>query len=201
MILVLSRYISLLFTPFYLPVMGLIAMFTFSYLSLLPTMYKLMVLLMVYCSTVLLPTTLIRLYRHYQGWSLVRLVSREGRVVPYIISIACYFMCFYLMNMLHVPHMMSSIVVAAIAIQVVCAMINQRWKISTHTAAIGGTTGAVVAFSFIFGFYPLWWLCVLIILAGMVGTGRLMLRLHTLGEVVGGFLVGAVVGYFAVIWS
>lgn len=201
MILVLSRYISLLFTPFYLPVMGLIAMFAFSYLSLLPTMYKLMVLLMVYCSTVLLPTTLIRLYRHYQGWTLLRLVSREGRVVPYIISIACYFMCFYLMNVLHVPHMMSSIVVAAIAIQVVCAMINQKWKISTHTAAIGGTTGAVVAFSFIFAFYPLWWLCVLIILAGMVGTGRLMLRLHTLGEVVGGFLVGAVVGYCAVIWS
>lgn len=142
-LLILARYISLLFTPFYLPIMGLMALFIFSYLSMLPLMYKAMVLVIVYIFTALMPTTLIHLYRHYQGWSVLKLFSREGRMIPYIISIACYFACFYVMNMLHMPHFMSSIVVAAIAIQIICALINNRWKISTHTAAIGGTTGAV----------------------------------------------------------
>lgn len=200
-LLILARYISLIFTPFYLPLMGLMALFIFSYLSMLPLLYKGMVLLIVYIFTVLLPTTLIHLYRHYQGWSLLKLFSREGRMIPYIISIACYFACFYLMNTLHMPHFMSSIVVAAIAIQIICALINNRWKISTHTAAIGGTTGAVVAFSLIFGFYPLWWLCFLIILAGVVGTGRMLLRLHSLGEIVGGYIVGVFAGFGAVILS
>jgi membrane-associated phospholipid phosphatase len=122
-------------------------------------------------------------------------------VVPYIISIICYVTCFYLMNVLHIPHFMSSIVVAAIAIQIICAIINNRWKISTHMAAIGGTTGAVAAFALLFSFNPLWWLCTLFILAGVVGTGRMLLRLHTLGEVVGGFVIGVLAGYLAVIYS
>ncbi len=190
MILLMARYISLVFTPFYLPMMGLVALFMFSYLSMMPLAYKLFVLLTTYCFTVLIPTTLIHLYRKYQGWSLLKLVSREGRMIPYLISIMSYTACFFTMNAMHFPHFMSSIVMAAIVVQLICAQINQWWKISTHTAAIGGTTGAVVAFSLIIGFYPLWWFCILLILAGVVGTGRMLLRLHTLGEIVGGYLVG-----------
>ena len=197
----MARYISIAFTPFYLPIMGLIALFMFSYLAFLPWTYKGMVLLLVWIFTCLLPVWLIRLYRHYQGWPVLKLLTREGRVVPYIISIICYFTCFYLMNVLHIPHFMSSIVVAAIAIQIICAIINNRWKISTHMAAIGGTTGAVAAFALLFSFNPLWWLCTLFILAGVVGTGRMLLRLHTLGEVVGGFVIGVLAGYLAVIYS
>lgn len=201
MLLILARQVSLVFTPFYLPLMGLIALFAFSYLSMLPLLYKAMVLLIVWMFTALMPTTLIHLYRHYQGWSLLRLITREGRMVPYFLSIACYIGCFYIMNAMHIPHFMSSIVVAALAVQIPCALINNFWKISTHTAAIGGTTGAVVAFSLIFGFYPLWWLSFLIILAGIVGTSRTLLRLHTLGEVLGGYLLGLIAGFTAVILS
>lgn len=200
-LLILAQYTSLIFTPFYLPIMGLMALFIFSYLNMLPLMYKAMVLLIVYIFTILLPHTLIHLYRHYQGWSVLKLVTREGRMIPYIISIASYFACFYLMNTLHLPHFMSSIVVAAIAIQIICAIINNWWKISTHTAAIGGTTGALTAFSIIFGFYPLWWICILILLAGIVGTGRMLLRLHSLGEIVGGYIVGVMAGFIAVMMS
>ena len=38
---------SMIFTPFYLPIVGLIALFIFSYMSLLPMMYKLVMLAMV----------------------------------------------------------------------------------------------------------------------------------------------------------
>lgn len=201
LLLLLARYISIIFTPFYLPLMGLLALFLFSYLSMLPLLYKAMVLLVVWLFTCIAPTSFIRLYQHYQGWSVLKLISREGRAVPYIISIGCYFACFYLMNMVHIPHFMSSIVLAALAIQIPCAIINNLWKISTHTAAIGGTTGAVTAFSFLFGFNAMWWICLLIILAGIIGTGRMILRLHTLSEIVGGFLIGVIAGFAAVIIS
>ena len=162
-----ARLLSSIFNPFYLPLVGLIILFMFSYLSLLPFFFKLQVLLIVYLCTVLLPTLLIRLYRHYQGWTLYEMGIKERRMVPYIISIMSYFLCYYLMNMLHIPHFMSSILVAALAIQVVCAIINLFWKISTHTAAIGGVTGALLAFSAMFVFNPVWWLCLLIIIAGL----------------------------------
>ena len=42
-----SRVMSIIFTPFYMPLVGMIALFSFSYLSLLPLSYKLFVLLIV----------------------------------------------------------------------------------------------------------------------------------------------------------
>ena len=194
-----ARLLSSIFNPFYLPLVGLIILFMFSYLSLLPFFFKLQVLLIVYMCTVLLPTLLIRLYRHYQGWTLYEMGIKERRMVPYIISIMSYFLCYYLMNMLHIPHFMSSILVAALAIQVVCAIINLFWKISTHTAAIGGVTGALLAFSAMFVFNPVWWLCLLIIIAGLLGTSRMILRQHTLPQVVSGFLLGIVLAYISVL--
>ena len=110
-----------------------------------PWAYKLQVLAMVYLFTILLPTLMIHLYRRYQGWNLIELGHRERRMVPYAISIICYFTCVYVMQHLHMPHFMSNIVVAGLLVQIICAIINVAWKVSTHTAAIGGVGGALFA--------------------------------------------------------
>ena len=144
----------MVFTPFYLPIVGLMSLFFLSYLSLMPTAYKLQVLTLVYFFTILLPTVLIHLYRKYQGWNLIELGHKERRMVPYVISILCYFFCVYIMDILHIPHFMGTIVSAALSIQIVCALINVWWKISTHTSAIGGVAGALFVFGEFFGFNP-----------------------------------------------
>ena len=151
-IILAARVISILFTPFYLPMVGLMALFAFSYLALMPWAYKLQVLIMVYVFTILLPTLLIHLYRRYRGWNLIELGHKERRLVPYVISIFCYFFCVYLMEALHIPHFMGTIVSAALFIQIVCALIN----------------------------------------AGLLGTSRMILRQHSLLQVVAGFIVGLI---------
>ena len=186
-----ARIMSMIFTPFYLPIVGLIALFIFSYMSLLPMMYKLVMLAMVYLLTVMAPSLLIHLYRLCQGWTSHELGRKERRLVPYIISIVCYFACFFWMEYRNTPRVISIIVVVALTIQMVCALINIWWKISTHTAAIGGVAGGLVSYSIAFSFNPLWWLCFVLILAGAVGTARMILRQHSLSQVVGGFLIGA----------
>lgn len=194
-----AKVLSVLFTPFYLPILGLLILFIFSYLSLLPLTYKLFLLLMFYLFTVFLPTALIRFYRRYQGWTLIELGSRERRAIPYVISIFSYLLCYYIMAATHVPHFMGSILIAALVIQVACAIINLFIKISTHTAAIGGVTGALLAFSVIFSFIPVWWLCIVLLLAGMVGTSRMILRQHSLRQVVLGFLAGVACSFVSVL--
>ena len=185
-----ARIVSMLFTPFYLPILGLATLFMFSYLSMFPLIYKIQVLALTYLFTILMPTLLIHLYRRYQGWNLIELGQRERRMVPYIISITCYFTCIYVMERLHMPHFMSSIIVAALLVQMICALINIWWKISTHTAAIGGVGGALFAFSFYLGFNPVWWLCLVFLTAGILGSCRMILRQHDLAQVVVGFWVG-----------
>lgn len=195
-----ARVVSMLFTPFYLPIIGLIALFFFSYLSIFPLLYKLQVLIMTYLFTILLPTVMIHLYRRYQGWNLIELGQRERRMVPYIISIVCYFTCIYLMERLHMPHFIGSIIIAALLVQIVCAIINVWWKISTHTAAIGGVGGALFAFAEYLGFNPVWWLCLVFFVAGLLGTSRMILRQHNLSQVVAGFWVGFLCAAIAILF-
>lgn len=189
-IILISRVVSMMFTPFYLPLVGLAALFFFSYLNTFPLYYILMVMGIVWLFTVLTPTMLIHLYRRYHGWTPIQLGVRERRMVPYVISILCYFICFYILSLRHTPHTITSILIAALAVQMLCAMTNVWWKVSTHSAAIGGVAGGLLSFSLIFNFNPVWWLCLVILLGGMVGTSRMILRQHTLPQVVVGFFVG-----------
>ena len=189
----------MLLTPFYLPVMGILAIFFFSYLSMFPWQFKVSLVVMVYLFTVFIPTVLIHLYRQYQGWTLLQLGQKERRMVPYAISILCYFSCFYLMNLLHLPHLITSILIVALVIQMLCAVINVWWKISTHTAAIGGVLGALLAFSFMLNFNSVWWLCLVIIASGIVGSSRIILRQHTLTQVTAGFFLGIISAFFTII--
>ena len=189
----------MLLTPFYLPVMGILAIFFFSYLSMFPWQFKVSLVVMVYLFTVFIPTVLIHLYRQYQGWTLLQLGQKERRMVPYAISILCYFSCFYLMNLLHLPHLITSILIVALVIQMLCAVMNVWWQISTHTAAIGGVLGALLAFSFMLNFNSVWWLCLVVIASGIVGSSRIILRQHTLTQVTAGFFLGIISAFFTII--
>lgn len=168
----------------------MLVLFTFSFMSIFPTAYKLQVLAMVYFFTILMPTISIRLYRKYQGWTLIELGQRERRMVPYALSIASYFACYYLFLRLHMPHFIGSILLAALCVQMICALINVVWKISTHSAAIGAVGGALFAFAEYLAFNPIWWLCLVFLVGGIVGTCRMILRQHSLGQIVGGFWIG-----------
>ncbi len=199
-VIMMAKALSAAFTPFYLPVVGLLALFVFSYLSLLPWWIKIYILLLVCTFTILLPTALIRTYRRYQGWNVVEMGTKERRLIPYVISIMSYLLCYYVLSVNHIPYIIGSIVMASLMIQVVCAIVNQWWKISTHTAAIGGVAGAIMAFAEIFSFNPVWWLCLIFIMGGLVGTSRMLLRQHTLGQVTGGFLIGMACAIVAVLF-
>lgn len=194
-----AKALSLLFTPFYFPVLAFVALFSFSYLKLLPFTYQLIILAMVYVFTVLLPLFTIYLYRRINGWTRHQLGHRQKRVMPYLLSITSYGCCLYLMHRLHMPRFMMGIIVAALSIQVVCAVVNGFIKVSTHSAAAGGVIGALLAFSAIFAFDPTFWLCLSILMAGAVGSSRIILRQHNLHEIGLGVTIGFFCGLLSIL--
>jgi membrane-associated phospholipid phosphatase len=195
-----AHILGLIFTPLYLPITGFLALFIFSYLSLLPWSLKLYVLVVVYLFTILIPMTAIRIYRKLMGWKRHELGHREKRMIPYILSITSYCCCYYLMNSMHWPRFMGGIVIAALVIQIACAIINVWWKISAHTAAVGGVTGALIAFSLLFLFNPVWWLCLVIILSGLLCTSRIILYQHSLSQVLVGYVIGMIGAFFSILF-
>ena len=198
-LIIAARVISMIFTPFYLPLIGIAVLLAFTFMSGFPIEYKLVLVTVVYLTTVFIPTLLIFLSRRLRGWTLQEMGQKRNRMVPYAISFCCYLGCIWLMYATHVNHIIISIIVAALLIQAVSILITVWWKISTHTAAIGGVTGALIAFSFLANFNPIWWFCGVVLLGGVVGTSRMILRQHTLPQVVCGFLLGLVIAFIAIL--
>lgn len=179
-----------MFTPLCVPLLAFAILFTFSYLSLLTLGFRLVVLGMVASFTIILPKFAILLYRKMNGWTLRQASKRENRVVPYLLTITCYIACLYLMYSLAMPRFLSAIIMAGLIVLVICIIINLWWKISTHMAGIGGLIGGLIPLSMSFEYNMTWWMCCAIIFAGMLGTSRMILRQHSLGQIIVGFFVG-----------
>ena len=194
-----AKLFSMLFAPFYLPVLAFLILFIFSYMKLLPLTYKLFILAIVYVFTVVLPLLSIYAFRKLNGLHRRQMTKREMRTIPYFIFIACYGCCLYILSRMHMPHIMISILAGAFILQIICALINNWIRISTHSAAAGAMVGALLAFSIIFLFDPTWWLCLTLLIAGCVGTSRLILRQHALHEVNLGLLIGLVCGFLSIL--
>ncbi|MBR1593599.1 MAG: hypothetical protein IJ692_02805 [Alloprevotella sp.] len=193
-----AQVISLLFSPFHMPVMAFFLLLFFSYMSLLPLSLKTAILVVVWLFTIALPRVSIFFYRKLNGWSRYHLGRRANRFVPYGISILCYAALLYMMYIYHMPTFTQGIIVGALAIQISCTIINNWVKVSTHAAAAGGCLGALLAFSAIFRFDPTSWLCLCVLLCGLVSTSRLVLRQHQLRDVGLGTLVGVLCGFFCI---
>lgn len=187
-----AKVISAVFTPFSIPSLAFIILFMFSYLRIMPIRYKLIVLGVVYCFTILTPALTIFIFRKINGFSPEDLAERKRRYIPFILTITSYIFCLLMMHRMNIPWYMTGIILAALVMMVVCIIVNLRWKLSEHMAGAGAVVGGLAAFSSLFGYNPIGWLCLLIIASGILGTARIILRHHTLGEVMGGFVVGLI---------
>ena len=168
-----SRIISGIFTPFMIPFVAFFLLFFFTYLRIMPIQYKLIVLGIVYCFTILMPMLAIYLFQKINGWGIHELGHREKRFVPYALTIISYVTCLITMYKIHLPRYMSGIIVAALICMILCTLIN---------------------------FNPVWWLCFFILLSGMLGTARIIVKQHTLLEVLAGFIVGLFCGVIGILF-
>jgi hypothetical protein len=190
-----ARITSIVFTPFSIPFLAFLVLFLFSYLRIMPMVYKLIVLGIVYCFTILTPTITIFLFRKINGFARQELSERKKRYVPILLTIISYVFCLLMMRKLNIPWYMTGIIFVSLVISIICILVNLKWKLSEHMAGMGGIIGGLVSFSALFSYNPVVWLCLFILIAGILGSARIVLGHHTLGEVLSGFVVGLVCSF------
>ncbi len=195
-----ARIISAIFTPFMAPLVAFMMLFSVSYLRILPIGYKLTVLSMVASFTVVLPMLGIFMFHKVNGWGIHELGKREKRFLPYGLTIMSYVACLLTMYRVHLPRYMSGIITATLICMLLCTAINLKWKISTHMASCGIIIGGLLSHSLIFQFNPTGWLCLFTLLAGMLGSARIIVKQHTLNEVAAGFFVGLFCGIIGILF-
>lgn len=195
-----AQVISNLFSPFHLPVLVFTILMFFSYLNYMPWLYNLQIVAVVYLFTVLLPRLSIYIYRKVNGWDRKQLGIRKNRFIPYAMSILHNTILLYLMQNLKMPRFMLSVIICSLTIQGIGIVLNTWLKISMHAAACGGIIGMIMAFSLTLRFNPIFWLCVCIMVSGVVSSARLILRVHTHREVGVGFAIGVLCGFSCILF-
>ncbi len=185
-----AKMLSALFMPLYAPLWVFFGLFLFSYMRMLPWGYKLIVLAVVYFFTVFVPTMGITAFRLFKRWTHLELSHREHRHMPYIVTLVSYGACLVLMTKMNAAMFFRGVVMAALVCQIICVTINAWWKVSTHMVGMGGLVGALNAFSILFYYNPVWPFCALLLLSGALGTSRIILRQHSLAQVLVGFGIG-----------
>lgn len=188
----IAKALSMLFMPLYAPLWVFVGLFLFTYMRLLPWGYKMFVLCLVFFFTVFVPTVGITLVRWLKKWTRRELSYREHRHMPYFVALLSYTSCLVIMAKMNVAMCFRGVVLAALVSQIICVVVNVWWKVSTHMVGMGGLVGALNAFSILFYYNPVWPFCALLLLSGVLGTSRIVLRQHSLAQVLVGFCIGYV---------
>ena len=186
----LSRLASLVFHPLLIPTWGFLLLSNSGfYFAVLPWSVKKFMLLIIFLFTCLLPALSIGLLSLSPRFDL-KMEKSTDRILPLLISSICYYLGYLMLERMPLFPLFNLFLIASVLVQIALILVSLKWKISAHSAAIGGLTGAFMAMSFRLQENPVLILCFLILAAGMVGTSRLVLQKHTRSEIYAGFGLG-----------
>jgi len=197
-----AKIISTIFHPLIMPIIGLLIVFnTDSYINYaVPQELKQAVIILVGASTFLIPLLISLLLLNRKLINSLEMETQKERVIPYSITIAFYLSTLYMLKQAPIPVIILNFLVGATLSIIVAFIINIRWKISAHMIGIGGLIGALLCLSILLEIYITPFFILSLLVAGLIGSARLILKAHTPSQVYVGFAVGVlsqiVVFYF-----
>lgn len=116
--------------------------------------------------------------------------QRKARFMPLILTLISYIFCAMMMFKKVLPWYLNSIIIASILVTAILLCINRWLRISEHMASIGAVTGGIISLTKLFEYNPLFGICLLIAIAGVLGTARMYLKHNNIGEIFLGYLIG-----------
>jgi membrane-associated phospholipid phosphatase len=147
-----------------------------------------------------IPAVLIYLLYRLRVVSDLSLTKRNERFLPYLITLVSYCIMILFYYKMQMPMWFLMLMIGTVAIMFTAIVITFFWKISAHMFGIGGMMGGVMSVSyFVEKSNPYLMFVGLFILAGLVGTSRLILKRHTFAQVIAGFALGFGIS-FAFVW-
>jgi len=186
----IARVTSIIFHPLLIPTIGFLLFFNSGfYFALLPSSVKKYMLMVVFLSTCVLPAISIGILSLSPKFDLSMEKSTD-RILPLLLSSIFYYLGYLILEKLPVFPIYNLFLIASILVQIALIIISLKWKISAHSAAIGGLIGGVSALSYRLQENPVLVLSLLILVAGLIGTSRLILSKHTNSQIYAGFTLG-----------
>ena len=191
-----ARFFSTVLSPLLMPSYGMFLILWGSFLSAQPAGQRIAVLIIMFGITCILPMFFISLLHNLKVIRDKRLNSAKERFWPYLLAILCYVgACFYLGH-IHAPQWVIAFAAGGALACLISMVVNMWWKISAHMAGIAGLVALIYSMhtQMLEAFNLKWVFVATLLLAGILGSARIILRHHTLAQV----LAGALNGYLCV---
>lgn len=187
-----AKIFSALFHPLIMPVIGLLIIFnTDSYINYaIPIELKQAVIILVGVSTFVVPLLISLLLLNRKIINSLEMETQKERIIPYAFTIVFYVFTLYMLKQAPIPPIIFNFVIGATLSVITAFIINIKWKISAHMIGIGGLVGALMLISIILEIYITPYLILALLVAGLIGSSRLILRAHTQLQIYVGFAVG-----------
>lgn len=194
----ISKAISVIFHPVLIPTLGFFLLFHSGfYYSAINWEIRRYVLLVVLLSTAILPLISFGILALNPKFDISMKKNRD-RILPLLSSSIFYYIGFMLLGRLKAFPVFKLFLIASALVIVALLIISIKWKISMHMAAIGGLTGTLFAISFRTGANPFWIILAVIVVSGLIGTARLVLKKHNLQQIIAGYFLGFSILYLII---
>jgi len=188
---ILAKVISVIFHPLFMPLYGMIIIFTAPTLfSYIPFNVKKILLFVIATNNILVPLSLMPFFRYrniIRSWNIE---TRKERIIPLLSVSFFYSVTSYIIFRLQIPLFIKSFIFATALLAIAVSIINFWWKISLHSVGAGALAGLVIALSVNMMIPLTWFLIPVLIIAGLILSSRLRLETHNPPEVYIGFLSG-----------
>lgn len=192
-ITLLAKGISIIFHPLLIPSIGFLLLFYSGfYFSMMNWEVKKFVLLIVFFTTCILPLLTIAFLSMNERFS-PGMEKSTDRVLPLMFSAIYYYIGYYLLGRLPIFPVYKVFLISTILVIILLMVVSLRWKISNHMASIGGLTGALIALSLRLQINTSYILALVFLIAGLVGTSRLILKKHNPLQIYAGYALGFLV--------
>lgn len=197
-----ARFLSYALHPLLLPVLTLwLALELDMHLGYFMTEESRWALLgMVALMSIVFPLTSALLLKRAGMLASLEMPARAERIAPFTMTLLYQAMTWYLLHKLPIHPLLLALFGGAVLALALTTMITLRWKISAHMVGIGGCLGAIVALELIHRMGAFLPLCALVLLAGALGTARLLASDHTPLQVLAGMALGFASVVAAVTW-
>lgn len=192
----ISEFISSIFQPLLMPIYSIAFLFVYTYfqLILIQDFWTIMAPAIIFSFA--LPALFIYILYKLKMVSDLSLKIRKERFLPYLISLVSYSVMIWFYYRMGMPKWFLMLSLASVAVMFVAIVITLWWKISAHMLGAGGFIGGMLAVCFfVEKSNPYYLFMVAFLIAGMIGTSRLVLKRHTFGQVIAGFLVGFLLSF------
>ena len=185
------KIISLVFQPLLIPTFAMILLMNMDVFTLLPTLWRIIAVACTFIFTGVLPALPIWLMMKRGEVNDLFISKREERTMPYLFSFMAYvFWALFMWRTMQFPTFIVAMGMGSAVSIFIIVFINMKWKISAHTAGMGGLCGAIFGVCYRTGLNPVWLFILVLFLSALVALARLELKAHTPGQVLAGFAVG-----------